>query len=463
MKYSHALLIPALICISLFSGVAQNVNIHALFPGAVDQPVQVYLHDDFISYRDTLLVNDTTNRSGKIELEFNIDETFYITFNLDFYRGGLYIQPGKTYHIISDSIIFRDEFRPFYAHEPLNLQFFEPDSSDLNYMISEVNYAIDNFLSNHFNDIYIKRNTQLFDSLRFSLEARFSFSADDYFDAYLYYKTGSLLFPAKSFKRETLFYNYLDDHPVLYNNSEYMHFFNTFFDDYLLSSTNVITRNDLLTAVNIDRTAEALLDTLGKDHLLLSERIRELVMIKGLNEFYKEEDFSKREIKRILNQLAKQSPYDEHRKIAKNILFQLNDLSIGTYPPDFNLPSVIDDNNISLRTYDNKPVYLNFMTLKSFACQAEMEILANLQNEFRDSIAIITVCYFDSVSTWQKFIEEKGYNWIFTYAGKDAYLIKKYRLQSLPVFMIINKEGLIEEYPARKPSENVEYFLRKLR
>jgi len=295
-----------------------------------------------------------------------------------------------------------------------------------------------------------------------NLEKKFSDVSNDFFQTYLHYKLANIYYAGESVNRIKLFNINLKDNVILYHHPEYMFYFNTFFDNYLLSGSHQINRNDLVTAINFDRTYTALMDTLGKDSLLLNDRLREMVMLKGLGELYNEPQFSKLDIERILKQIEGHSPFPEHQLISKNLLYQLTTLAFGNHAPDFSLAEIFTDSIYTLTDFKKKPVFLNFMTMKSYSCQAEMKIIHELNEQFHDSILFVTICFFDNPETWSQFAQENNYSWRFLWAGQNAVLRNNYRLRTLPLFVLLDRDGRIEEYPARKPSENIEYVLRKL-
>ncbi len=59
-----------------------------------------------------------------------------------------------------------------------------------------------------------------------------------------------------------------------------MDFFNQFFDHYLTAGNKFVSEKDLEKGINELVSLPALLDSLGKDTLLLSESLRELVLLK---------------------------------------------------------------------------------------------------------------------------------------------------------------------------------------
>ena len=49
--------------------------------------------------------------------------------------------------------------------------------------------------------------------------------------------------------------------------------------------------------------------------------------------------------------------------------------------------------------------------------------------------------------------QEKDYSWDFVFNGEDYDLLFDYRIKTFPVFLLLDEDGKVVEYPAYKPSE----------
>ena len=117
---------------------------------------------------------------------------------------------------------------------------------------------------------------------------------------------------------------------------------------------------------------------------------------------------------------------------------------------------------VELSEFFGKPVYLSFITTWSYACLAEMKLMADLYNNHKNRIEFISVSLDNNPDIVKKLVQDKGYEWLFLYNGSGYDLIKDYDIKTFPLFILINKEGEILQYPAYKPSENIETYFRAL-
>jgi thiol-disulfide isomerase/thioredoxin len=194
------------------------------------------------------------------------------------------------------------------------------------------------------------------------------------------------------------------------------------------------------------------MDSLGKDSTLVNEKLRELVCINLLNELYHSPDFSKTGILKILGHIENNSKYREHAAIAKNVRTELTKLEKGYRPPAFNL-SDLDGNAFDFSSLYGKPIYLSFITTWSYGCLKELELMDDLQEEYKGRIHFVSISLDEQVDVVQSFIHDKGYAWTFLFNGSSPALVSDFRIKTFPVFMFLDREGKLLEYPAFKPSE----------
>ncbi len=81
---------------------------------------------------------------------------------------------------------------------------------------------------------------------------------------------------------------------------------------------------------------------------------------------------------------------------------------------------------------------------------------ANFIAEFGDKITFLTVSLDQEMKTIIRYRNEKGFKWTFLYNGMQYDLLKSYQVSTFPVFVLISADGKILQYPAYKPSEQIE-------
>ncbi len=257
-----------------------------------------------ITYSEEILDRNKVDSSGNFSLVADLHETIMAFFDIEFYRSYIFLEPGLTYKINCDSIASKEQFRPYYQKDILPYSIEDDQGSGLNALILEFDNLYNDFLINNFDAIYKARKKNLVFEFREEMEVRYDTVQNEYFNNYIDYKIASIELAAVSVEKPELFMKYFHNKPILLNNVEYMNFFNQFFKRYLTAETKVIYRSDLNQTININPDYYSLFDVLGKDTLLRNERIRELVLLKGLMELYNNPDYSNENILQIIIEVS---------------------------------------------------------------------------------------------------------------------------------------------------------------
>jgi thiol-disulfide isomerase/thioredoxin len=434
--------------------IAEETRVSGNIPGAGNKEIRIIAYTDQVTYLDTVIAQQFIDTDGNFSMTLNLTETIYIRLDIEYFNIELYLEPGENYKITADSITFQGNFRPYYKKELLNCT-ITSGKNDLNKLISDFNKSYNQFISNHFEEVYKRRKKELIQDFRDSLQGKYENIKNNYFQDYMRYKLASVYLAAMPTSQAKLFGHYFYKQPVLYQNTEYMYFFNQFFSQFLTSGSRQIKRRDLLSTINYQNSFSALIDSLGKDTLLRNEVIRELVLFNGIAELYHSPDYSKKSIINILEQAKTQSKFPEHQLIASNLIRSLEKLQPGTPTPGFSLPK-LNGEIFNFPEQNSKPVYLSFMTTWSYACIAEMELMQKLYEKYKDQIDFVTVSLDQDTAIINKFVNEKKYPWTFLYNGDDYQLLYDYGVKTFPAFVLIDSNMNIVQYPAYKPSEIIE-------
>ncbi len=440
---------------------ADTTVINGYLPGGGNHEVRLMAFTDRISLNEEILDRTMIDSSGRFSFSLVLKETTEAFLDMDYYTIPIYLEPATGYEIVSDSVPFDNLYRPYTRKERLPCTITSGRKPDLNTLIQSFNSLYNRFVEENFKQIYARRQRYLIYDFADSVKAKYDTVNSDFFQNYITYKIAEIELAGAPTRRPELFAKYLENKPVLYNHLEYMFFFNQFFNAYISSGSNTTAVNDLKYTVNYLASYTALLDSLGKDTLLRNEVIRELVMLKELKDIYYSGNYYRKNIIKMLKDVSENDVFSEHRLIAENIIKVLTKMDTGTAAPGFSLPDTEGD-TVALSSFFGKPVYLGFLTTWSYACLGEMKILKDVYEKYKNKINFVMISLDEEPDIVRKLVKEKGYNWTFLYNGDGFDVLSDYGVETFPLFVLINKDGKIMQYPAPKPSENIESVFEKL-
>jgi thiol-disulfide isomerase/thioredoxin len=135
---------------------------------------------------------------------------------------------------------------------------------------------------------------------------------------------------------------------------------------------------------------------------------------------------------------------------------ELRPFATGTEAYNFILPDV-NDKNISLKDFRGKVVVLDMWAMWCAPCLQEKPYFRKIEEEYKNNGEIV----FISVSTdgmekkeiWKGFLKRKGWDGIELICEYTESLMKYYKVEGIPRFMIFDKNGKIVTVNAPRPSD----------
>lgn len=438
----------------------QPIVINGKAPFAKNKELRFYTYDDLLSKNLTYEKSATVNENGLFSVSFSdIKEITMLTINYNLTYGSIYVEPGHTYELelYTDSTLI-DRVDAEMLGNYIQINCLNNDSNELNWKLNYFDQYYTYFM--YYNGAAIIRHAPktVYDSLLNIIKERFPLSdeAHDFYSVYVRYKIAAIesLYFDKS--KDKVFKKYLETPYVYYENPAYMDFIDMFFEDYLYSGTQKITKAMLYQDINEQNNYYKLLDDLGKDPLLKNEIIRELVLIKGLWELraYKDE-FKLENLESMLKTLARKTKFPEHRQIADDQLKSFKSLQVGSRFPAFDFVD-IKGNHVTSEQYKGKYLYMQFFTTYCQDCIREMLILKYLHETYGDRVEFLSVMLdFEPVHLYHFVNNHSEFNWQFVHFGNNFDFIDAYKPYSLPLGMLVDPSGKIVVYPAPFASDGL--------
>lgn len=453
-----------LVFILPIAGISQPVRISGTAPGAEGKSVHLFVTKDFITFLEDEVAKARIDSVGRFSLSVDISQVVSANLSIDFHRLEMFLEPGKSYKIDIAPMNYNSsiEINPFIQSENLQVDFRNEDPEELNALIQQFNILHSNFLLKHFNDLYRDRKVDLLDTFKFEIVRSFVSTQNSYFAMYIKYKMAALIQVAKGLSPPRLGKVYLSDPPILYNNVEYMDFFNQYFTKYLTATSRTLKFIDYPVILKGPSPYEAMMKALEADTLLKKPQLRELVMIKGLKEMYDLPSYNKENILALMKSLAVQSKYPEHRLIAEDICKALTHLKSGTPAPDFSLKDRYKK-TVTMTGLKGKPLLLCFWTTYCQGCLSEMETMKALYSKYESRMNFVSICADREFMKMLFFLDlKKDFTWTFLHIGDQLELLRAYDVRSYPLFVLIDSSGNIYSYPAEYPDKGLETSIEKL-
>jgi len=452
-----------LMVIPLVTG-AQVIRITGTAPGAEGKKIEVITSSDLITGLEETLAQATVDSTASFTLSLNTDKTLSAFLNIDFHRGELFLEPGRSYTISIAPLNYNEiqEVNPFEESQSLEITLQGNKPDELNTLIQAFNTEYNKFVLDNFNYLYRDKDKARLDTFRVRMVQKFPDVKKAYFIDYIKYKIASIEQVANVMGKSPMIKKYFSDSPILYDNVEYMDFFREFFSKYITTTSRPLKFLNYSGMLNGPNSYPALMKALEADTLLRKPQLRELVLLRCLMEMYDDPLYKQESIQNVLAIVTKDSKFTENKIIAENLLKYLTRLRHGSAAPGFTL----QDRNrrqVSLSDLKGKPVLLGFWTTYCKSCLSEMELLKPLYDKYHDRMAFVSISADKEFMKMLFFLNlKKDFTWTFLHLGDEIGLLREYNVRSLPLFVLIDNQGKIVKYPADLPDSGLESSIEKL-
>jgi len=458
-NFSHTLLTLLLVASFQISN-AQEVVLHGNEPAYQGDKITFYTFTDFISQQHKKLCTVQVGTDGSFKCSFSVKTTRKIHTDLGVFDAYLFVEPGKTYHIVLPPKKEKDRaqrLNPYFEPYPYHIGLKNTESKGLNAHI----YTFFNQYNHFFNENATRLNhtSRKKDSILQLLNKTTNFD-HPFFYILKKYKTKGLQITlnGKRFRLKQALFN---DSSIYYNNPAYGELFNTLFQDYFKDFSSSYGFS-VFHAINQEKNIPEIDSIMARDSLLEDNpKLRELVMLKGLHDLFYSKEISEGSVIEVIDSFATWTDIEQHRIIAKNIKEKITRLLPGYEAPSFCLYDA-DSNKVCLNDFRGEYVYLGFCNKLNYSCLKDYKILKNLHKKHKQHFRIVTISTAQSFDQMKQFIEQKQYSWTFLHYGGNTELLKKYNIKTMPTYFFINPEGKLSLSPGPQPSEKIEQEIYKI-
>lgn len=429
----------------------EPVTIIGKAPFAANQTLRLYQYDDLITYKKLLLKSVVIDKEGDFKVTLDLNRPTYLMFIINFLESELYVEPQKKYIIHFEFLSKIENPSEVSAKEIPMLTIVDNDKfEELNQRINILENAVTEFLikDNNFKKIYFRSDKKQLDSLKMLIFGDWGKNLGDYFRTYQKYTFATYENIIYSKNPDSAFVKYFNERDFAVENTAFMIFFNTYFENYYDNPVSKIPIVEFKRIINEQPDLKKLIDLMGKDPALKNEIIREMVFIKMLHNAFSDDRFNFENTVNLLYDFAETTKFPDHKKMALNTLGLIRTKVSGQKLLDYSMKNV-NGSITKLSEYKDKYLYIHFFTTDCNSCIREMFGIQKLIPEYADSVQFISISLDMNTAKLFHFVNKfPQFNWpIVNFAGNFD-MIEEYGLKGLPLNMILDKSGNIISFPA---------------
>jgi thiol-disulfide isomerase/thioredoxin len=167
-------------------------------------------------------------------------------------------------------------------------------------------------------------------------------------------------------------------------------------------------------------------------------------------------------------------PYRPYIELSAYVKTKVEDFETKIRPtgagaPGFNFTfRDINDKDVSFTDFRGKIVYIDVWATWCAPCKQEMPFLKELEEEFKgEDIEFVSISLDKPKAhkKWKKFVKDHELSGVQLFAEKafESTIAKDYKINSIPRFLLFDKEGTIINTDAKRPSDpDLKKILKKL-
>jgi len=433
---------------------SDTIRLYGKASSYANERLTFYTYSDYIT-KDTLhLASTHVANDGTFNCIFTSAQIRKIFVILEMYKCYMYVEPGRSYELVLPDKKDKNKsqkLNPYFKGIPVHIGIKNSTPHELNYQISHFSNQYNQILNKNANNV--KNLSKIRDSIYTKLHNAIQ-SENEFFQQYKKYKLAalklSLGYPPQKIKMKLM-----AEKQVWYNNPAYMELISVLFRDYF---KDLFSRHGKAVYYIVNHLRSyAKLDSLVRTKPVMRDHItlRELAIVKGLNDAYYDKSFSQQAIQSMLDTMIKSASHYENRRIAKNIKEKYKMLTTGDPAPEFCLVNT-DSNRVCLKDLKGEYIYLGFCNSTNYSCIRHYKTLKNLYKQHKKHFTILIISNAPNFHQMRQFVKHHQYPWTFLYAGDQPQIFEKYHVKNMPAYYFINSRGIIALSPAPFPTENIE-------
>ena len=428
---------------AIINGHAQVTKVYGKASNANSYTIELRRQSDFLSMMEQKVCEDLIQDDGSFSMKIELKTVQLFFISIGFQNAPIYLEPGKSYELEvnydpeKEQITFVN--KPYLAFEVL-----DADENELNHKINAFEFKVNQFLVDNFNQIYKYRNKKTISQFSDQINAEFK-NSSPFLKTHIDYRLASIEENSGLKNRNEIAQSYFKNTEVFFENDEAMRFFNQVFDQYLLRPNTYFELPSLMNEINGKANLELIFTFLNQDPLLEKQSMKELALLKGLQELYYKPSTNKKALLALIHNIGSNSLNIGIIKIATNLVQHLKYLRMGEQFP------VAYKSEIKDFAANGKDLFLHFFTIPCIDCVREMDSISSLYQSYHKEVRFVSIALNAEPNEIDKLVKAKQYAWEIIVASEPFTLAEIYKIYSLPSYFLINSNNEIIMNPALNP------------
>lgn len=445
------------------SARAENItikgHIYDLDGSAIaNEPVELLVLSDFITKEKEVLKKGFTGSHGDFSLSMDISEVKYLFIAFPQVERTLFVEPGKSYYldIKAPFKTLREVHGPF-AKDVRGAILANTSNRELNYLIDTLDYACSKFLKAQIEARKNKKQVEeWFSAISKELKSR---NSSQFFAEYLKYKELELTQWFYRTKPEVFIDRFLASEKGLSKHIQKMHVFNNQMKGHMKHNKALYEGSTFIKSVKQGNLTSCL--NLIYEKGVVSREFQELLLLKGLYEIHNSKTFELDQLLAILGAIEQGAFYDNHKKIARNIMGKITHLK-ETFPaPKFKLLG--DRSTLDPFETGGKYLYLCFFNAWDKTFANDLKNMDFLQSKYEKELKIVCISIDPDTMALKRFLKKYSGNVeVYHYGFQnrileeyqfDSYRMDRYETLSLSKYYLVDPEGRMVFSPSKGPGK----------
>ena len=440
---------------------AHEITISGKAQDYSSKEISFYTIPDPVLHQKLELATTRVGTDGNFAVTLPVSQTIEIYTDLEKYCGTMVVEPGKNYIVTLPPFSLRtsnEAHSSYFKPAPYWLGLPGTDNSDLNFTVRSFVMDFNKETVKNTVPIYQEQSKEVVNEIIGRLETKYSANKNEYFKTLKKYYFAELEYAVNQHTPEYVIQKYFATEPVQLHHPVYQKAFETIFSDFLRKQSQDIHNREIITITNSGNYLKLISFF---EHKGYNKGFAELVVLKGLNDGYYSNTFSKEGVMKAIETAQTATTSALLQPIAHQIKRKLSRLAVGGKAPAIKLSNPKKE-IVTLDQFRGKFIYLSFFNSKSSDCRAELDSIVSIEKRLRQVLTVVSVSLDDDFEIAAKLWETRGYPWVLLNGSKQKQLIINYNATITPAFYLIDPDGSLKLSQAPSPSHGFEPLFLKM-